>query len=146
MNPEAFALIAELTPDSKRQGSPLERGKIISPPPDAKIDVRGLILEKDQVIFNSFLLKNYRRAVDVDGGDNGLLKNYLLITKNEIKAGDEVVVMPFADKQMWYVFDVISLPNDEKPAAEGYVKYAERESKPSVTRDVLPPQENNIKG
>ena len=154
MNRDFIDFVQGLQPDDKRKARALERGKVLVPPPDTKIQIRDITLEKDDVIFSNFLLKNYKRIVDLEGEEEGILKNFKMVTKNEVRAGDQVVMMPFADGQMWYVFDVVSLPNETREfPPEAIITYADRSrlssgphSEVIVTPipDQLPDQENNL--
>ena len=99
---------------------PLEVGTVIEPPPNLVIDMRGLQLRRDkgQLLINNFLLKDYIRTVDIEWEDPYLhtmdehqetkvhhKKNIdaTVTTKDELRVGDEVILIPFAGKQKWFV-------------------------------------------
>lgn len=96
---------------------PMERGVVISPLPDIQIEYRGVILDKDNLVFNDFLLKDYQRTIDITWGNPNLHNgdytgsperhdnaiDATIKTKDDLKVGDEVILFPFAGKQQYFV-------------------------------------------
>ncbi|MEK4247589.1 DUF2577 family protein [Psychrobacillus sp. FSL K6-2684] len=108
-------------------------GIVISPPPEAQIRLNEVIvLEKHQLVFASHMLIDYKRELEMTGeikfddsnaGTSGSTdghthtietlnvdtnyeaKNVEITTKDTIRVGDEVILQPAMDEQLYYVLD-----------------------------------------
>lgn len=94
----------------------IQIGKVISEMPDVKISINGkIILTKDHLIFSSQLLKDYARAFEINTKDPILHNDNLTNTSfkgtlkwtDEIKIGDEILLIPTQDEQLFYAADVV---------------------------------------
>ena len=109
MRKETASTVPSLSP-------PIDLGTVIAPPPNLVVEVRGMQLRRDkgELLVSESLLKNYKRKLDIKLSDGNLhtpngttqhkdLIDAIATTKDELKAGDKVLVLPFADKQRWLV-------------------------------------------
>lgn len=115
-----------------KQGEPkpspsITTGIVISPPPDPQIQLNDVIvLGKENLIFAASIVNGYERHLKFidtncgststvnDGGDNASDHSHGIEVINidtlaqwtdTIKPGDEVILMPVVDGQMYYVLD-----------------------------------------
>jgi LEA14-like dessication related protein len=104
-------------------------GRVIAPPPEAEIKLNEfVVLKKDNLIFSSHMLQEYKRELELEGeikftdsnagstSDGSSVTNLNVDTnyeskkvkftmKDTIKAGDEVIIMPTMDEQLYVVID-----------------------------------------
>lgn len=102
-------------------------GKVISPPPTPRIMLDDVILlDGHNLIFASKLLSGYERRLKFkevdwgitttinDGGQGASSHNHFVNLRNEdtliewtdtLKVGDEVILVPVQDGQLYYVLD-----------------------------------------
>lgn len=115
--------------DNKPPGS-MTTGIVITPPPEAQIRLNEVVvLDKDNLVFASHMLKDYEREADYSGGNiifsdsnsgttesgGGIVslnvdteyeaKQVKIKMKDTIKEGDEVILMPMVDGQTYFVLD-----------------------------------------
>ena len=107
-------------------------GIVISPPPEVEISLNDvIILRKHQLIFAAHMLIDYKRELELEGEikftdeDCGTITNAAghgtvvtlnvdtnyeakkvkITMKDTIVKGDEVILMPTADNQLYFVLD-----------------------------------------
>lgn len=104
----------------------IQIGKVISPPPEIKIQLgKEIILTKDKLIFCASVLNGYKRLIEIPQtnttgktdsvsiGDHGShLHNVAelgltgeLIFTDTLKQGDEIILFPTQDEQLFFVLD-----------------------------------------
>lgn len=110
----------------------MSTGIVISPPPKAQIRLNEtVILYNHQLVFAAHILADYQREIELEGElkftdeDCGTIvnaagtgsvvtlnvdtrfeaKNVKSTTKDTIKEGDEVILLPTADEQLYFVLD-----------------------------------------
>ena len=83
-----------------RLSPPLELAEVVSAPPDLAITLRGLEIGKENLYINDHLLKGYTRTVDITWSDPVDAK---VVTKDELKVGDMVAVIPFPGSQSFLI-------------------------------------------
>lgn len=102
-------------------------GIVLAPPPEPQIRLNEVVvLYKDKLIFASHMVDGYERHVKLidhncgttttvnDGGDNASSHNHeieelridtVMEWTDTIKVGDEVIIIPVIDNQLYYVID-----------------------------------------
>ncbi|WP_312130581.1 DUF2577 domain-containing protein [Lysinibacillus capsici] len=108
----------------------MSTGIVISPPPNAQIRLNDtVILGNNQLVFAVHVLENYEREIELEGelkftdADCGTIvnaagtgsvvslnvdttfeaKKVKSTTKDTLKEGDEVILLPTADEQLYFV-------------------------------------------
>lgn len=104
--------------------SGIQVGKVVVGFPDIKISAGDkIILDRDDLVFSAHILKNYRRDFEIENidgetdsinvGDHGTHKHKINTLKatikftDELKIGDEVILIPTTDEQTYYVLDKV---------------------------------------
>lgn len=105
-------------------------GIVITPPPEVQIRLNEVVvLDKENLVFAAHMLKDYEREADYTGGNiifsdsnsgttesgGGIVslnvdtsyeaKHVKIKMIDTIKEGDEVIMMPVADGQTYFVLD-----------------------------------------
>ena len=92
----------------------MSTGIVISPPPNAQIRLNDtVILGNNQLVFAAHILEDYERELELEGdikfSDPTLgeptfeAKKVKSTTKDTLKEGDEVILLPTADEQLYFV-------------------------------------------
>lgn len=108
----------------------MSTGIVISPPPKAQIRLNEtVILNNNQLVFAAHILNDYEREIEIEGelkftdADCGTIvnaagtgsvvsldvdttfeaKKVKSTTKDTLKEGDEVILLPTADEQLYFV-------------------------------------------
>jgi hypothetical protein len=122
--------LAKIFKDRDNQTVPsITAGTVIAPPPEVEIRLNEFtVLKKDRLIFSAHMLKEYKRELELEGeikftdsnagstsdgssvinlnvDTNYEAKKVKLTMKDTIKAGDEVIIMPTMDEQLYVVID-----------------------------------------
>lgn len=77
-------------------------GIVLAVPPEPRIRLTdAIILEKNHLVFSAHMLKDYERKIELNksGIENDLK------TMDEFEVGDEVILIPTLDEQLYYVVD-----------------------------------------
>ncbi|MFJ5771398.1 DUF2577 family protein [Psychrobacillus sp. NPDC093180] len=114
--------------DNKPPGS-MTTGIVMSPPPEAEIHLNdGTFLFNRHLIWSAHMLEKYQRELELEGqikfADSNCgttesggavisigidtsyeAKNVKITMKDTIKKGEEVIIMPVVDNQLYYVID-----------------------------------------
>lgn len=112
--------------------SSMTTGIVISPPPEVQIQLNEvIILKKHHLIFAAHMLKGYIRTADIEGDikfqdtmagtttvaslhshelatvdvDTNYEAKIKMTTTDTIGEGDEVILMPTGDDQLYFVLD-----------------------------------------
>lgn len=97
-------------------------GVVISPPPEVQIGLgEKIMLTKEQLVFAALLLAGYQRETEISQTSNlsgstapadGHAHTYQSLgmvgtikLTDTLKAGDEVILIPSADEQLYFVVD-----------------------------------------
>lgn len=102
-------------------------GIVVAPPPDPRIQLNEvIILEKENLVFAAHLVDGYERHIQLsdtdagttttesDGGEGASAHTHGIAELNvdttmkwldTVKAGDEVILIPVEDGQLYYVID-----------------------------------------
>lgn len=120
--------LARMLKDREPKTPPsISTGVVVAPPPDPQIRLNDtVILYKEHLIFAAHMLADYERAIKFDdtncgtttsvndGGDNAsshtheiaeLHVDTIMKWKDTIVEGDEVILIPVVDSQLYYVID-----------------------------------------
>ncbi|MFJ7408069.1 MULTISPECIES: DUF2577 domain-containing protein [unclassified Lysinibacillus] len=90
----------------------MSTGIVISPPPNAQIRLNEtIILYNNQLVFAAHVLDDYEREMELEGeirfSDSPFqsyeAKEVKAKTKDTLKEGDEVILLPTADEQLYFV-------------------------------------------
>lgn len=90
----------------------MSTGIVISPPPNAQIRLNDtVILYNNQLVFAAHILEDYEREIELEGDirftDSPFqtfeAKEVKSTTKDTLKEGDEVILLPTADEQLYFV-------------------------------------------
>ncbi|MED4546191.1 DUF2577 domain-containing protein [Lysinibacillus sphaericus] len=90
----------------------MSTGIVISPPPSAQIRLNDtVILGNNQLVFASHILEDYEREIELKGEIRFTespfqafeAKEIKSKTKDTLKEGDEVILFPTADEQLYFV-------------------------------------------
>ncbi|MEK5171823.1 DUF2577 family protein [Heyndrickxia sp. FSL W8-0496] len=120
--------MAKLFKDRDNQiPSSITTGKVISPPPNAKIRLNDVvILYNNNLVWSAHMLEEYERELELKGeikftdsdcgstSDGATVttlnvdttfeaKDVKMTTKDTVKEGDEVILMPTTDDQLYFV-------------------------------------------
>lgn len=106
-------LVNFIKEQSKQNGSNIMLGKIVSPPPDIKISLGDIIIGKEMIWINNYLVVNQQR--DFNGNvtlTSGTSNNYTMtgdITFSDelLEVGDTVVIMPTENMQQYIVLSKV---------------------------------------
>lgn len=100
-------------------------GRVIKAPPEVEVRLNDVvILKKHQLVFSAHMLKGYERelelkftstnsgATNVADGHSHVIENFdvdskdaKIKTTDTIKSGDEVIMIPTNDGQLYFVID-----------------------------------------
>lgn len=101
---DAFTELAKLL--KERENKPthgITVGKVVSSPPQLKIQLNEVVLlSASNLVISSHLLEERVKKITVS---NGLVTE--VIDKEELKVGDEVILIPTADYQTFYLIDKV---------------------------------------
>jgi len=121
--------ISELASMLKKRDNPsylgITIGKIITPPPNTKIQLNEkVILENDRLIFSAHVLNGYKRQFQSQSSGEIITKtppspisysNYTVLESlanngeltltDTLKVGDEVILVPTSNEQKYFVLD-----------------------------------------
>lgn len=90
----------------------MSTGIVISPPPNAQIRLNDtVILGNNRLVFAAHVLEDYEREIELEGDirftDSPFqrfeAKEVKSTTKDTLKEGDEVILLPTADEQLYFV-------------------------------------------
>lgn len=90
----------------------MSTGIVISPPPNAQIRLNDVvILYNHQLVFAAHILDDYEREIELEGNirftdsqfQSFEAKEVKSTTKDTLKEGDEVILLPTADEQLYFV-------------------------------------------
>lgn len=90
----------------------MSTGIVISPPPKAQIRLNEtVILNNNRLVFAAHVLEDYEREIELEGDikftDSPFqtfeAKEVKSTTKDTLKEGDEVILLPTADEQLYFV-------------------------------------------
>ncbi|MCS1383269.1 DUF2577 domain-containing protein [Lysinibacillus sphaericus] len=90
----------------------MSTGIVISPPPSAQIRLNEtVILSNSQLVFAAHILEDYEREIELEGDirftdsqfQSFEAKEVKSKTKDTLKEGDEVILLPTADEQLYFV-------------------------------------------
>ncbi|WP_155591852.1 DUF2577 domain-containing protein [Lysinibacillus cavernae] len=90
----------------------MSTGIVISPPPNAQIRLNDtVILTNSQLVFAAHVLEDYEREIELEGEirftDSPFqkfeAKEVKSTTKDTLKENDEVILLPTADEQLYFV-------------------------------------------
>lgn len=90
----------------------MSTGIVISPPPNAQIRLNDtVILGNNRLVFAAHVLEDYEREIELEGDiqitDSPFqtfeAKEVKSKTKDTLKEGDEVILLPTADEQLYFV-------------------------------------------
>jgi len=88
----------------------IQIGEIISPPPNLKIRVGDLQLDKDDVLIADYLLADYTREYQTSSDKiSWSISNYIKWV-DTLKQGDLVALLATADKQTYIVLCKVVKP------------------------------------
>lgn len=109
--------------------SSITTGIVISPPPNAKIRLNDVVvLYNRHLVWSAHMLEEYQRELELEGeikftdsncgstSDGATVtilnvdtkfeaNNVKMTTKDTIKEGDEIIIMPVIDNELYYVLD-----------------------------------------
>lgn len=134
MAEDGLTELAKLFKDrDNRPPSSITTGIVISPPPQAEIRLNAeTILYNRQLVWSAHMLMDYQREIELEGkilfqdsnaGTTGSSDGHShsietlsvdttfqaievkLKTINTVQAGDEVILMPVSDNQLYFVLD-----------------------------------------
>ncbi|UPW82721.1 DUF2577 domain-containing protein [Lysinibacillus sp. Ag94] len=110
---DALTVLAKMFDDNKNpKPISMSTGTIISPPPNVQIQLNDVvILRNHQLVFAANVLEDYEREAELEGDirftDSTFqtfeAKDVKARTKDTLKEGDEVILMPTADENLYYV-------------------------------------------
>lgn len=107
---DAFTEMAKLFKERENPRSfSVEVGKVISPLPNIQISLGGegkIILTKENLLFASQVLNEYKREFNVQYESGGTAKGNITFI-DTLKGGDEVILIPTANKQNYYLMDKV---------------------------------------
>jgi len=90
----------------------MSTGIVISPPPNAQIRLNDTVtLYNNQLVFAAHILEDYEREIELEGDirftDSPFqtfeAKEVRSTTKDTLKEGDEVILMPTTDENLYFV-------------------------------------------
>lgn len=90
----------------------MSTGIVISPPPNAQIRLNEkVILYNNQLVFAAHVLGDYERDIELKGEIRFTESTFQAFeakevkskTKDTLKEGDEVMLLPTADEQLYFV-------------------------------------------
>lgn len=123
---DAMTEFAKMFKDRNNNTPPsITTGIVITPPPEVQIRLtNNIILDKTRLVFSAHMLKDYYREIhlkfnDENCGTTNVVAGHSHIvetlnvdttdanytTTDTIVAGDEVIIMPTVDEQLYFVFD-----------------------------------------
>ncbi|MCI1745131.1 MAG: DUF2577 domain-containing protein [Heyndrickxia oleronia] len=129
MADELTALASLFKERENKPPSSITTGIVISPPPNAKIRLNEVvILNNSHLVWSAHMIEEYKRELELEGDikfsdsdcgstsdgatvttlnvdTNFEAKNVKMTTKDTIKEGDEVIIMPVSDNELYYVLD-----------------------------------------
>lgn len=105
MGKDALTELALLFRERDPQRSPsITSGVVISPPPNPRIRLNeAVILERENLVFAAHMVAGYERRAqftDAEISTTGSMQ-----WTDTVKAGDEVILIPVEDGQLYYVID-----------------------------------------
>lgn len=110
---DAITDLAKMFNDNKNpKPISMSTGTVISPPPNAQIRLNDtVILYNNQLVFAAHILEDYEREIELEGDirftDSPFqtfeAKEVRSTTKDTLKEGDEVILLPSADEQLYFV-------------------------------------------
>lgn len=74
-------------------------GTVTSSPPNLIVEVNDMPLYSDDLRIADYLLSEYSRNVNITGGEGSKITTI----DSALSEGDEVALMPTADKQIWII-------------------------------------------
>lgn len=90
----------------------MSTGIVISPPPNAQIRLNEtVILSNSQLVFAAHILEDYEREIELEGDIRFTDSQFQSFEAKEVKSktkdtlieGDEVILLPTADEQLYFV-------------------------------------------
>lgn len=98
--------IEEFARELKNRNNPavpsITTGIVLAEPPEPVIKLTdSIILQKNHLVFAEHMLKDYERKVELN--ESGVETD--LKTLDNFKVGDEVILIPTFDQQLYYVID-----------------------------------------
>lgn len=90
----------------------MSTGIVISSPPNAQIRLNDtVILTNSQLVFAAHVLEDYEREIELEGDIRITASPFQTFearevkskTKDTLKEGDEVILLPTADEQLYFV-------------------------------------------
>ncbi|MGE8080515.1 DUF2577 family protein [Peribacillus loiseleuriae] len=101
MSDDQLTELAKMFKDREQKIPPsMTTGIVISPPPNVQIRLNDVIvLYKHKLVIASSMLTEYNRLATIDG------TQVQITMKDTIKPGDEVILMPVMDGQLYFVLD-----------------------------------------
>lgn len=90
----------------------MSTGIVISPPPNAQIRLNDtVILGNNQLVFAAHVLEDYEREIELEGDIRITDSTFQTFEAKEVKSktkdtlteGDEVILLPTADEQLYFV-------------------------------------------
>lgn len=103
MAKDGLTELARLFKERDKQDAPsITTGVVISPLPDLRIRLNDVvILDGRRLILASHLVSGYKRRIEIAEHQIDAVMEWT----DSIQAGDEVILIPVSDGQLYYVID-----------------------------------------
>ena len=88
-------------------------GEVIVPPPNLKVKVGDLQLDKDNLLISDYLLQNYKRACNIQDNENiqDETNNKWLTLTDTLRNGDKLAMFSTQDGQLYIILSrLVKLP------------------------------------